>query len=139
MNKNFRIINSILVKTDNESFDLHNNYDFLGYRKLSNQMVILSWIKAKGDWVSSDSAELVEFIFCEVERFETSEKLAIESKSSDTIEDIGYLESKDKDVSCLKREENANGNDQLIFRFDDDEWIRVFSKDVLVTTINHLS
>jgi hypothetical protein len=42
-----------------------------------------------------------------------------------TIQEIGYKDPDDKDLDWLNDERNFTANSQIIFRFENDEFIRV--------------
>jgi hypothetical protein len=50
--ENFRVESSIYLQQDGRDFDLHNDYDFVGFSySVAERVVELSWLRSPGDWV----------------------------------------------------------------------------------------
>ena len=51
----------ISIEIQGEYLDLHNNFDYLGHRESSKE-VLLSWCLTKGDWVPENYPERLKII-----------------------------------------------------------------------------
>ena len=55
MEVNFKIYENYAAQIDDSIFDLHNNFDFVGFKyDIILRQLVLSWKKNHGDWVPTN-------------------------------------------------------------------------------------
>jgi len=97
MNRDFEIVDGIYLVQSDYELDLHNNFDFkyLNY-SVEERKLILSWVRSKGDWVSSNTPKTLSIEYIEVSEFRFMPR---DSKmpftEDDCINSIGYWVDED--------------------------------------------
>jgi len=127
MEKNFQITDSIYLKLNHSQYDIHNDYDF---EKLTldsdlNELNIF-FLKTKGDWVKKEDPDKISILFKNLLHITFSEDFFQEVSS--TIEEIGYKSKDDFDYEWLKTDEQVENEDHLVIRFENNEYLRVYSE-----------
>jgi hypothetical protein len=75
---------NIGVEFEGNYFDLHNNYEFMGYEKRDGD-VRLHWRRTKGDWVSASLPISFELLIRGIKFWE------VRGEPSDALDEIGYF------------------------------------------------
>lgn len=129
MNKNFVIDQSVYLVYENIFYDLHNDYKLIELNiNTKKREVILTWIKGNGEWVNKENANEIKLHFKSVSYFQISENFIKEAV--ERIEEIGYKEPLDFDLDWLNFEGVQSINQHMFLRFQNDEFIRIYSEVV---------
>jgi hypothetical protein len=127
MEKNFQITDSIYLKLNHSQYDIHNDYDFekLTLDSEFNQLNVYL-VKGTGDWIKKEDPSKIVILFEGLDHVSFSEGFFKEK--STTIEEFGYKSESDFDLQWLKAEEQSENGDHLIIRFENNEYLRIYSK-----------
>ncbi len=130
MKKNFTIDKGVyLISEDQVIYDLHNNYTFSHLNILPNQStVVLIWVRFDGDWVQQNQPVAIVLNFLNINHFEVSDGFII--NRSEILQELGYKQQEDRDINWLSREIHFNVKAHLLFRFENDEFIRIHAEKV---------
>ena len=73
---NFKIArDNIAFEKEGEYYDIHNNFDFLGfYYNTAKREIQLNWIKGSGDWVPSNLPKKIDLIIRKVSFLKAQER-----------------------------------------------------------------
>lgn len=124
MKKNFIVDQAIYVNIKNNCYDLHNDYAFIACNFApSKSLIYLTWLRLDRKWVKASYPNKIVIVFHDILFFYISNALMTEKVT--TIQEIGYKDPDDKDLDWLNDERNFTANSQIIFRFENDEFIRV--------------
>jgi len=70
MDRDFDILDGIYLVQSSLQLDMHNNFSFTGLTySILERSLVLTWRRASGDWVPSDSPAAVTVTFSEVSEF----------------------------------------------------------------------
>lgn len=124
MKKNFIVDQGVYIMKDGKCFDLHNNYHFWECNIIPiKAMIYLNWLKLERKWVNANDPTKIVMVFHNVSFFSISKDLV--SEKIKTIQEIGYKEPDDKDLNWLNGDVNFESSYHIIFRFENDEFIRI--------------
>ena len=128
MKKQFKIDHSIAIEMDGIYIDLHNFYSFEGFIiDIPKNEVKLEWTKLE-KWDGEQGDKYVCMVFENVSFFNMSDNFfKVHPKS---LEEIGYKEYHDFDYDWLNNEEQSKENYHIFFRFEGDEYLRVYSETI---------
>ncbi len=126
MERNFIIDQAVYLLNQQNWYDLHNNYYFNQCTIIPQTgIVILIWLRI--DIVSLKIEEPKEVVinFQNVSFFEISNNILKDHISQ--VQEIGYKQSDDNDLNWLDNESNFSKNHHIFFRFENDEFIRIYA------------
>jgi hypothetical protein len=121
--KDFRIGESNELVHCEETYDVHNLYDFAGVSIGRKSELSVSFIPNPEYGENMPSLTLW---FSDIDYLEFSEGLGTQVIFG--IEEFGYKAPGDRDDDWLGREEHAEAEDHLFMRLTGDEFIRVHAK-----------
>lgn len=127
--KNFVVDQGIALKGEGYYHDLHNLFDVVKLEldiKNNQGSLWLSQVTEEGQ--SKESSKVIRIVFVTISYVEVSR--GITQDASVNLEEIGYKNPGDDDLDWLIPDENASENDHLIFRFGNDEYLRIFCEKV---------
>lgn len=128
---NFNIEGNHAVNFNGRQIDLHNNFDFVGFKYSSKtNNLYLIWLKSEGEWISSDEFNEVEIAFKNVTflKVRRDELKKGGAGSSKTLSLLGYLHPDDVEIMDGSLDEiEANSDYHMIFLFEDNLAIKVGS------------
>ncbi|ULA64750.1 MAG: hypothetical protein LZF86_190043 [Nitrospira sp.] len=127
MEKNFRIGQSNELVRDGKVFDLHNCYDYKGII-LKGSRLLLIFFEPNLQHDGGQAPILLEF--AKVTTFEVSQNFGGADVAD--LDEMGYKTIGDSDYNWLLDEQQATKDDDLVFRFDNNHFIRINS---LVATL----
>jgi hypothetical protein len=123
MKTNFAITDNYGINFESSLIDLHNNFDFVQYNyKVNEAELILSFRKAIGNWISENEFEQLLLVHRGVSEF------LIENENkhySDSIVDLTFYPTNEKEISNLMLQENATDGDDIIYNFESGQTFRV--------------
>lgn len=127
MKKDFHLTSSVEVTKDESSFDLHNCYGFSGLHLHSNKVMIgfipdPIWGKGQPDVLITFSE--VRYLEVNVDFSKTCLPGCLD------FDEMGYKSPQDIDYDWLLSENQANFQDHLFFRFEADQYIRIYASQV---------
>lgn len=126
MKKNFFIeIGGIDLNSEGRHYDLHNIYDFYDLKISASSNLLIRFSVNSECLDLSKGTEYVYLNFEGIRCFEISKGFWA-GRSKDVAE-IGYKKPDDTDYEWLLTEEQASEEDHLIIRFENQEYLRVFS------------
>lgn len=131
--ENFRMASSTVLEFDGVYIDLHSNYDFCGLSyDVSDKCVVLKWKRCSGLWAEGDIYKSVDLVFNSVQVFGVRPRCNDKPFSEDdSLGYMGYLHPDDIDVmDGFLFPEQARGNYHLIFGFESDLVVKLYSESV---------
>lgn len=133
MRKDFVISDSIALAGTGYFYDLHNCYSLKGI-KFEKEDGIRKFVfeRVQGNWVNTNNPSVFELDFIGVSYFETN-RTDLNSLPED-IEELGYKSEGDSDYDWLLNEEQSTSADHLVFRFVNDDYVRIFANEIKVLT-----
>lgn len=128
MDKNFVIDNSVGIEVEGLLYDLHNFYDFkeLKVEVIVNAVSLLFSVGAEFEKEQKNKGVAISIKFLDVDYFELSPDFT--SRLTQDLEEIGYKNPGDKDIDWLVGEKKSTEADHLLFRFANDEFLRIHAK-----------
>ncbi len=132
MQKEFTIDQMIALKGVDYYYDLHNDYDLVELNQ-ENSCVELLFNKTKGEWVKESNPNKVKLVFSDVRYFQTSKDFS--NNFPKNIQDIGYKSPEDFDYGFFISEEQADEKSHMVFMFEGNEYVRVFSGEIQVVAL----
>lgn len=128
MKKNFLIDQAVGVIYEGRYFDLHNCYNFQGFEfEVVGKKFRLVFECSDSALTTPQTKILIEFI--DVSVLELS--YGFTSHINQNLVEMGYKNADDRDYDWLVEERNAFETDHLFFRFDSDEYIRIYGCNVM--------
>ncbi len=128
MDKNFVVDNAVAIDIEGSLYDLHNFYDFKELNiDAAIKVVSLLFVINSQTVKDRQMYEKVSIKFRGVQYFELSQNFV--SKITCDLEEIGYKNPGDMDVDWLIDENKSVESDHIFFRFANDEFIRIYSKE----------
>lgn len=126
MNKNFSIDSAIEIKFEGNLYDLHNRYDFkeLKIDVTTHSAKLLFTINNDTTGYASE----ISFTFSQIDYFELSSNFT--SRLTHELEEMGYKNPEDNNIDWLIKENKSTEKDHLLFRFINDEFLRIHAKSV---------
>lgn len=133
MRTNFRIVDMIYCVLDGQDFDMHNDYDFhTNNYDEAERILILEWKKSTGDWVKKDNPAAIIFTHEDVSFLNISRP----EDAQQTLEWLTfYPPSEREENDRYMSQETANENDDIIYQFTDESFIRVGASKVIVQIV----
>lgn len=129
---NFAIEKSSSFMVPGRVLDVHNNFDFsnLDYSILDD-VLILSWVKTKGEWVPEDEVNEFDLIFERIHLLKIDGVLGAIDSANRNLSYCGYLHPDDINVmdGCLDEHE-SEFNYHLIFVFDGNFTLKLYADKV---------
>lgn len=128
MKTNFSIDNNYALVYQSQHFDLHNNYDFIGYNSnIDRKEFSLFWKVNSGEWVPGKLPKTLKVNIYGVHyllvHFEDQNYPLTESK---TLMDLTYNPSCDRtEHNLVINQPEPTSDDDIIFKFQDESLIRV--------------
>lgn len=119
------------------SFDLHNNYDFKAVDfHIASKTFSLIFESASCMEFKGKKADTLMIRFIDVDYLKFSDGF-VQHVTHDLAE-IGYKNPQDNDLDWLMGEKNCEALDHMIFRFANDEYIKLHSSSskVVVTFVD---
>lgn len=131
MYRPFTIHNSIVIRFQGYDLDVHNSYELTSIEcGLGHCGISILFKKDFDEWVDPNDPRGFVICFEGVTYFAYSfENLAIIPSE---IDEIGFKSPNDTDYDWLLTEEQAEPDDHIVFRFINDEILRVFAKNIVV-------
>ena len=120
MNRNYEIVDGIYLVQGSYELDLHNNFDFknLEYSTVERKLV-LSWERAKGDWVSLDTPKALTIEFKGVSEFRFMPRDSeMPFTEDDCINSFGYWVDEDWAEGVIMVESNQTAERQWLTAID---------------------
>ena len=133
---NFKVGDDFIsVVKDNVYFDLHNDFDFIGYNyTVADKEFQMVFKKGFGEWVSKYALGNLIFKFAGVEFLKIKENDSIEFPDDEKcLSDIGFntVGMRNDMESFLATNEFDNSYD-MIFIFQSGQTIKIHSQEVLI-------
>lgn len=117
---------SIALEIGKHYFDLHNNYELVSAIH-DRTRCYLSFVKREAEWVKEQDPTHLLIVFEQVTFFQVSARLP------NSIEEIGFKEPDDWDLDWFSQTLDAETM-HILFRLEDDEFVRIGAGSSLVLT-----
>lgn len=131
MKKQFKIDHSIAIEMDGKYIDLHNFYSFEGFIiDIPKNEVKLKWTKLE-KWDEERGDKYVCIVFENISFFNMSDDFF--KVNPKRLEEIGYKECHDFDYDWLNNEYQSKEDYHMVFRFEQDEYLRVYSEKITLS------
>lgn len=133
MKKNFVLDGAVEVIVDDCLYDLHNSYDFIKLEMdIESKVVVLLFSEADSNrWGRESSSNTLSIKFQGVDYFELSPNF-VKNLTVD-LDEIGYKSPVDRNVNWLIGENKSSADDHIIFRFTNDEFVRIHAEGVYIS------
>lgn len=128
MIKNFKIMDAIALSFEDNYFDLHNDFEITQLR-MNERDLIINFSSLNG----SEKNKSIEIIFHEFSYFESDVFPLVDRCLF--VSEIGYKNPDDMDCDWLLDEKSSTTGDHLFFRFDADNFLRIFARNAEVRTL----
>lgn len=126
MDRSFTLRDSVVLQFQELDLDVHNTYVLDAIEEgRSDCDVLLTLKKDPGVWVPSNYPVSFAVCFRGVSYLEHSYPILGEVPAE--IDEVGFKNPDDKDYDWLLTEEQSDANDHLVFRFVNDEILRIFA------------
>ena len=109
----------IALQSGKGYFDLHNDYELVSALR-DGARCYLHFVKRTARWVKSPDPSHLALVFEQVQYFQQSEEMQLPT----SIQEIGFKEPNDLDVDSFMELPEAE-TDHLLFRLEDDQFIRI--------------
>ena len=127
MKKNFIVDKGVYLLNQDNCYDLHNNYHFHQCTIIPNKAtIILIWLRLDKEWVQDNQPKEVVINFKNVSFFVISDNIFNDRIVQ--IQEIGYKDPDDKDLDWLNNESFFLEDSHIIFRFENDEFMRIHAE-----------
>lgn len=137
MDKNFLLRDSVALESETLYIDLHNFYDFkrveLLYTKDENSLE-LNFERNDEFNTIERNPKRVKLIFRNLQFLVFSSNYFLEF--SPNVEEIGYKNPDDFDYDWLLNEEQKSQSSHLVIRFENGEYLRLFSLQIELSLKN---
>lgn len=133
MKLNHRLDQLIALQSGQGYFDLHNDYELVSALRDSTRCY-LHFVKRTVNWVKAPDPSHLALVFEQVQYFQQSEGLQLPN----SIQEIGFKEPNSLDVDWFMELSEA-GTDHLLFRLEDDQFIRIGAEASFLLTSNPTS
>jgi hypothetical protein len=133
---NFEIIDNYAVKIDDQFFDLHNNYDFVGMEQLTEtDEIVILFRKSDAEWAANETVKEIRLRHRGVSFLNVQEKEAEASKEDETcLSEITFFPKEDRAVNdSLLIQTTPNATDDIIYFFQSRQQIRIGCESIEVT------
>ena len=120
----------IALQSDKGYFDLHNGYELVSALRDSARCY-LHFVKRTAKWVKAPDPSHLALVFEHVQYFQQSEGLQLPN----SIQEIGFKELNDLDVDWFMELPEAE-TDHMLFRLEDDQFIRIGADASFLLTSN---
>ncbi len=111
--------------------DLHNDYELVSAH-YDTVRCYLHFVKRTAEWVKVPGPAHLALVFEQVHYFQQSEDLQLPT----SIQEIGFKEPDDFDVDWFM-ERPESGKDHILFRLEDDQFIRIGAEASVLLTSSH--
>jgi hypothetical protein len=126
MDKNYLIDQTNAVSCEGYCIDLHNYYDFIKLDfEVETKSLFLSFILNSAYRITDQKVDNITLKFTNVNYFEISSEFVTHINHS--LCEVGYKNPDDQDLDWLLDERESNDSDHIVFRFANDQYIRLHS------------
>ena len=133
MKVNFDITDNYALNFEGRHFDLHNNFDFVGFDyNVVEREIKLNWKKSNGDWV--DKNELSNLVL--VHRAVTFLKVIAQDEKSNYDDDsclgeITFFPSTAREINdSIVPQSKPNDGDDILYFFENGQRIRIHCEQI---------
>ena len=131
---NFELEDNIAIKFNGRYIDLHNNFDFIGYKyDISFRQITLKWTKSKGDWVQENEFNSLQLTHSNVSFLTISyDNTQYEFPDDDKcLSFVSFFPSTDRATNNGFIEQvKPNETDDIIYSFETEHFIRIGCKKI---------
>jgi len=128
----FQIDRTIAITADNVCFDLHNNFDFIGFESsTAERKAWLRWARGEGDWVSKNLAKRFSLVFTGVSNFSVRTRDVAMPFSEDTcVASIAFAPPELTDNFTAICPEYRSRDEHLSVLFQSGAGVKVWAESV---------
>jgi hypothetical protein len=130
---NFEIVDGYALKIGRRFIDLHNCFEFSGYRyEAQTRDLILNWYQSKGNWVDNDELKALSLIHKHVDYVKIEKQNGI-IQDDECLEQLGYYPSADRDYNeFVQMHTTPTSEDDVIYRFQSGWFIRIKAEEIVL-------
>ena len=136
MQTNFLLFENYAIKLGDKHLDLHNNFDFKGFSfEIDTRKLILDWNGRNADWVPKDNPSTLSITVFAVDYLKVIPRnVDIPFTEDNCLIDLTYYPSSDRqDDESIVMKETPSDDDDLIFKFESDQIVRVKGSKIEVS------
>lgn len=127
MEKDFSVEMAVSINYEGSNYDLHNCYDFKELQfEVATHTVLLKFDLNPSAGNPEKMASSVVIQFADTDHFELSKQFA--KYVNHELSEMGYKNPGDRDYDWLINENKSERLDHMVFRFVNDEYIRIHSR-----------
>lgn len=141
MKRDFKIDQTIALKTEQGYYDMHNCYEFAGYNLtgIVDKTLELNFEKTVGSWVDESDPQKIRIVFHRVQYLKINLSFYDEAFDAartlsdlNSISEIGFKPGDDFDMDYFYDDEKSLQDYHIIFYIDDVNYVRVYADEVNV-------
>ncbi|HKP68703.1 MAG TPA: hypothetical protein VJV05_05430 [Pyrinomonadaceae bacterium] len=131
MNRSFAVPDSIAIQVEDRYLDLHNDFHLARIGRNEGECeIMLVFEKESGEWVHRTDPAIFHICFNGVTHLKHSFE-ELDSVPAE-VDEIGFKNPDDANYDWLMDEDEAEPTDHLVFRFVNDEYLRIFAKEAVI-------
>lgn len=134
MKKNFRLGQSNEIITPSRVYDLHNLYDYFGISLIGGNRQLNIIFSPNLEFGKGNLSVMLKFN--EIQYLEFSPNFG--SDPICDLDEMGYKAPDDRDDEWLMSQRQSTENDHLFLRFENNEFIRVFSNHAALINLTSI-
>lgn len=135
MTSNFILYQNYAIHYDDKHLDLHNNFDFIGFSFDGKKRELkLNWISTKGECVPEDNHSKLTITIENIEYLKIlPREVGVPFTEDNCLSGFTYYSSSERDEDgCVQYQEKPTADDDIIFKFQSWQMIRVKGSSVNV-------
>ncbi len=138
MHTDFQIDQGIAIVVGPAYFDLHNNFDFVGYEyQPTEQTVWLKWKRGSGGWIPDGLPVGLALAFQGVTNFSAHRRDDAEPfTEDDCLADITFLPPEMSDNFDCVCPDYRSENEHLLFKFESGAGIKIWAARAALEFLN---
>jgi hypothetical protein len=132
MRANFQIQQNIALVVDGNYYDLHNNFDFIGFEYRPTEKVArLEWRRGEGNWIPKNAPAKIILVFSDVTNLAVKRRDDKTPFSEDScLENITFTPPDSEDQYDVIFPEYRSDDEHLSFGFMSGAGLKIWAKDV---------
>jgi len=114
-------------------YDLHNNFDFIGFSyDVANRSLLLRWKRGAGTWVPADSPASIEISMLEVSHVSASPRSPdLPYTEDDCLDCVSFVEPNQATEECFVTESPIPPETHYVFQFMSGFALRVQAEEAV--------
>ena len=136
MTANFILYQNYAIHFADKHLDLHNNFDFKSFSfDIDTRTLTLNWKSKNAKWVPLDNPSNLSLRVIDVEYLKVVPRDSETPFTEDNcLSDLTYYPSSERqEDDCVSYQESPTTDDDIIFKFQSEQMIRVKGSEISVS------